>query len=126
MPQFPAKLSNGVLEMSDAVKAQLKGWAKAQSDKMVVVEIKAHRTKRSLNQNGNYWANLSECGEFLGYDRDELHYWLQDRFLVDRSTPIPHVVSTKSMTTSEFDDYVKHKVIPLLAEYGYQWTYLED
>jgi hypothetical protein len=82
------------------------------SGKEVFVTIKEFKPNRSLNQNSYYWGIVIEIlSDFTGYSRDEMHEVLKTKFL-SYKVKILHeefviTKSTTSLTTQEFEDYLR-------------------
>lgn len=81
------------------------------TDRPWEIVIRAHKTKRSLDQNALYWLRLAEIGSVLGYGADEMHEVFKAMFLepvtVDLLTEQRTVAgSTRTLHVREFGEYL--------------------
>ncbi len=86
---------------------------------VVTVDIDKIKRQRSDNQNRWYWGCIiPTLGDYLGYDKEELHSALKFRFLQTHADgPLPTVRSTASLSTKEFAEYCDN-CVRLAAEMG--------
>lgn len=96
-----------------------------------VVTIKADKATRSDKQNRLYWEWVSLIGEELGYQKDETHALLRDKFLgyneykSKKGEDIRELRSTTKLNTTEFKDYLE-QIDYLVADYGIVLPHPED
>lgn len=81
-------------------------------DKPWQVEIKPYKKNRSLAQNKLYWKWMKIIGNQLGYESEEIHAIMADKFLTDRfveygGKQIKRDKSTSKLNTKEFTDYLQ-------------------
>jgi hypothetical protein len=76
----------------------------------ITVEIKKLFPRRSNNQNAWYWACIIPLlGESCGYDPEEMHSALKERFLrIHGDSPLPTVRSTSTLSTKDFSEYCEN------------------
>lgn len=96
------------------------------------VEIRDHKTTRSIQQNKRYWAIIKIVADFMGQDKEETHDMFRIRFLGPRFFQVDGVQyagakSTATLSTKEFCDYCDMVeatatnmglVLPTLKYYG--------
>lgn len=84
-------------------------WASKQKDGDYAVEIKKYFKNRSNQENAYYRVVVLKilCKE-LGYDPDDLHYALKEKFIDswEDDNGLKQVKETKNMTTVVFEDYL--------------------
>ena len=90
--------------------AQVARFVAGLEGKRIVVEIRQWRDKRSNSQNRWYWGCIIPLlGEFCGYDQEEMHAALKQRFLQTHADgPLPTVGSTAKLNTKEFAEYCEN------------------
>jgi len=101
---FRGKVNNGKVVLDDP-----KGFRKHLINlegKIIQVIARKYKTSRTNPQNKLYWFYLNFIGQELGYETEELHATFKAMFLKDRSTKIPIVRSTTSLTTTGFTNYI--------------------
>jgi hypothetical protein len=77
-------------------------------DKRVDVTIRETKSKRSNNQNAYYWSVvLPILGDYFGYENDEVHFALRNKFLKKGACDLETARSTTSLNTAEFEDYLE-------------------
>jgi hypothetical protein len=81
------------------------------SSPLMDVEVKPHRRSRSIAQNRLYWMWLHTVADYAGYDEQELHLLLRERFLgyepVEIKGKTVHTLkSTTELTIRQFTDYL--------------------
>lgn len=79
--------------------------------KRVKLEVKRYFKKRSLKQNDYYHGKIVQMlSDFLGYEPDEMHNTLKAKFNskpeIVRGKEVNRVMSTASLTTDEFTNYM--------------------
>jgi len=82
-------------------------------DKPWLVDVKPYKKNRSLSQNKLYWKWITCIGDSIGYERDELHAIMADKFLPDEiveygGKQIKKDKSTSRLNTKEFTVYLEH------------------
>jgi hypothetical protein len=79
--------------------------------KDIEVILRKQRKQRSLNQNSWYWGCIIPLlSEHCGYDAEEMHGALKERFLRDReheTNGLVKIRSSTSLDTAEFTEYVE-------------------
>lgn len=87
----------------------------------IEMTLQKFRRKRSLSQNAWYWGCIVPLlGEHIGYDPEEMHEALKERFLRDRENERDGLVRIKSsaaLNTAEFSAYCE-QCVRLAAEMG--------
>ena len=78
-----------------------------------VVTFKLWKSQRTLDQNARYWKLVTEFGEFCGYDKDEMHQEVGQRFLsYEKTMPNGEIKtftkSTKKLNTKEMAELQEH------------------
>jgi hypothetical protein len=81
-------------------------------DKPWLVDIKPYKKNRSLAQNKLYWKWITCIGDSIGYESDELHAIMADKFLHDEiveygGKQIKKDKSTSRLNTKEFTEYLE-------------------
>ena len=111
IPVFEGHVVDGKMKMLDHVRAGLKRWmATFKEGTKVDVVIRKHRKKRTNLQNSYYWGVvlLILSNEF-GYETEEMHMVLREKFLRIHDDKHPDFVIAKSTTklsTIEFSEYI--------------------
>jgi len=77
------------------------------------LEIKLYKKNRSLAANRLYWLWITCIGDSIGYERDELHAIMADKFLPDEiveygGKQIIKDKSTSRLNTKEFTVYLEN------------------
>ena len=95
-----------------------------------VIEIKEDKASRSTKQNRLYWEWCGLIGESLGYNKDEVHVLLGDKFLdkiivQGKHKTIEQIPSTTTLKVSEFKEYLE-QIDMMMAEYGIMLPRPED
>ena len=95
-----------------------------------VIEIKEDKDSRSTKQNRLYWEWCGLIGESLGYNKDEVHVLLGDKFLdkiivQGKHKTIEQIPSTTTLKVSEFKEYLE-QIDMMMAEYGIMLPRPED
>jgi hypothetical protein len=88
-------------------------------DGPVEVIVRRARVQRSDNQNKYYWACVIPLiSEWSGYEHEEVHDALKQRFLTEHHEGgLDRVRSTSTLSTSEFTEYVE-RCRRFAAEHG--------
>ncbi len=81
-------------------------------DKQWQMELKPYRKNRSRAQNKLYWKWITCIGDEIGYESDELHAIMADKFLPDEvveygGKQIKKDKSTSRLNTKEFTEYLE-------------------
>jgi hypothetical protein len=72
----------------------------------VVITVKKRKKSRSDRQNAYYWGVVIKIlSDELGYEPEEMHQALKQKFLGIEAKPLPTTKSTASLTTLEFIEY---------------------
>lgn len=103
--RFSAKIKEGKITIRD--KEGFKGFLNTIEGE-VWVYVKSASTTRSPQQNSYYRHSLRQLANHLGYDEEEMHNVIKERFKVE---------STKHLDADEFSDLID-RVIRLSAELG--------
>jgi hypothetical protein len=109
LPAFHGRIEEGkiCLELREAF-ANLVERLEGQ-DIEIILRRRTHR--RSLAQNSFYWSCVIPLiAEHCGYEPEEIHSALKERFLRDRANEVNGMVkirSTSSLNTAEFTDYLE-------------------
>jgi hypothetical protein len=87
--------------------------------KEIEITLKKRSRNRSHNQNRYYWGCvIAMLAEHCGYDPEEMHEALKQRFLaIHTEGPLPTVRSTVALNTAEFTTYLE-QCRRLAAEMG--------
>ncbi len=104
--KFKAKILNNklVLPSTKLFRENLKNF----EGKEVELIIQRYRKTRTLKQNAYYWgAIIPILAEHFGYEDEEMHEALKWIFLKKRLAPIPTVISTTTLNTAQFIDYIE-------------------
>ena len=104
--KFSGKIINGSLKFHDiaSVRRFLNG-IKGE----VWIDIKVAPKMRSSEQNGYYRTIIRQLGNHLGYDEDEMHDVIKQKFAVQ---------STKDLTVDEFSELLD-RIIRFSATLGF-------
>jgi hypothetical protein len=81
-------------------------------DKPWKIEIKPYKKNRSNSQNRLYWQWMTCIGNEIGYESEELHAIMADKFLPDvfveyGGKQIKQDKSTSRLNTKEFTEYLE-------------------
>ena len=86
-------------------------WLVTLEGQRVVTETKKFKKKRSLEQNSYYWSVLiGILSREFGYETEEMHMVLREKFLRIHDDKHPDFViakSTTKLTTVEFVEYIE-------------------
>ena len=82
-------------------------YLKTLTDKNVEVIVRKQRAQRSNNQNNYYFGVVCKIlGDYFGYETDEIHFALRNKFLKKGACDLETAKSTTSLNTAEFEDYL--------------------
>lgn len=81
-------------------------------EKPWIMELKLYKKNRSLAANRLYWLWIKAIGDEIGYESDELHAIMADKFLPDEvveygGKQIKKDKSTSRLNTKEFTEYLE-------------------
>jgi len=101
-----ATINNGNMVLDDPVRFnhELRRYPEG-----TVVDVIVKRVKkgRSYSQNAYYWAvPIAMIADASGMMPEEVHDALRMEYLVDRSKKLPTILSTSTLSTGEFEDYL--------------------
>ena len=75
------------------------------------VTVRPFKHTRSLDQNERYWKLVTAIGDYMGYEKDEMHEWMAYKFLSEhkevKGEKIVKIKSTASLNTKDMTDYQK-------------------
>lgn len=111
-PKFLACATKGKLTILPYIKKAMALWIRTFKDGTEVeISIKKVSKKRSNKQNSFYWGVvILILSDHFGYDPDEMHMVLREKFLRIHDDKHPDFViakSTTKLTTIEFVDYIE-------------------
>ncbi len=94
------------------------------------IEIKEHKTTRSLEQNALYWKWITCFGDHLGYIKNDMHEVLAEEFLEPivinfYGKTIIRRKSTTKLSVKEFTDYLQ-KIEYLSGDLGVNLPVRDD
>lgn len=110
--QIHATIKDGRVQLSPPAKGAMQRYCAALKDGQAVdITIAKHRRQRSDAQNRRYWSGVGLIADHTGHTKEEVHAYLGELFRTDRSgqradDPIPHIQSTRRMTTAEHSEYM--------------------
>lgn len=125
----------------NSIKNILDYISKLPTDGAFQVEVKKYVKDRSVQQNRLYWKWLGEISDFTGDTKDDLHDKFAAKLLgmeekeikykdsngVTRTELINRPISTKSLTTKQFAEYLEKIEITILTAFPeFRFTYPED
>lgn len=88
------------------------------------VNVKPFKHTRSLDQNERYWKLITEIGNHIGYEKDEMHELMAYKFLSEEKNigkeKIVKIKSTSSLTTTEMKDY-QDDIEMWAKDYGFRF-----
>lgn len=93
--------------------------------KEITIEVKKKSSKRTDLQNAFYWLCLNVISDDVGHSSEELHNTFKAKFLVDRSGKFPITMSTTSLSTLEFGEYIE-RIRAFVADYGIELPNSEE
>lgn len=111
---FNALVKNGHVTIIQ--RQEMVEWMRSQEGRLSIV-ISKHRPIRSKDQNKLWWFLMTWAGDELGYTKDEMHDTFKAMFLTDRSSGIPVVRSTTTLTTEDWSKLYE-QVVRTLSEAG--------
>jgi len=89
------------------------------------VNIKPFKHTRSLDQNERYWKMITEIGNHIGYEKDEMHELMAYKFLSEEkkigNDDIVKIKSTSSLTTKEMSEY-QDRIESWAIDYGFRFN----
>ena len=105
-PIFTAKIQRGKVVFDNV--DLLNGYLISLEGKEVEVIVRRRKKSRSLPQNAYYFGVcIKLLCETTGYTDDEMHIALKMMFLQDKTRKIPTLISTTSLTTVSFEEYLE-------------------
>jgi len=90
------------------------------------IEVKKYSDNRSNGQNRLMWDVYRQVSDQTGYETDEIHAMMGQKFLLKTDCKSPYVISTTKLTTKEFTDYLDRVVRFFNADCGLTVTMPED
>lgn len=90
------------------------------------IEVKRHYKNRTIPQNRLLWDIYRQVSEQTGYETEEIHAMMGQKFLLDESGKSPFVKSTTKLTTIEFNVFIKKIVRFFSVEASLQIYLPED
>ena len=104
--KFTGTIKNGTLKLHDreGFKRFIKGI-----DSDVWIDVKEAPKMRSAQQNGYYRTIIRQIGNHLGYDENEMHEVVKQRFAVH---------STKELSKEDFSEFLD-RIIRFSATLGF-------
>ena len=112
VPIFEGDIIDKKLKLLKYEKEAIRRWVSTfKNGTHVDITIKKHKSKRTNDQNAYYWKIVVGilANEF-GYEPDEMHMVLREKFLRIHDEKHPDFVIAKSTTklsTVEFNDYIE-------------------
>ncbi|MCP4103854.1 MAG: hypothetical protein GY750_20915 [Lentisphaerae bacterium] len=111
-----AEWNSGKMDKESALSLN-KHFAKMK-DGEYVIEVKRYYKNRSIPQNKLLWDIYRQASEQTGYETDELHAMMGQKFLLDETRKTPFVISTTKLTTQEFSNFISRIVRFFTVEAG--------
>lgn len=113
----------GQLKLEAAERKMLDSFLRTIPGRPIELSVKVIRATRTAQANRYYWGVVVPLiAEHLGYQKDELHEALKQKFLRLDAEPDAHglvrVRSTATMNTREFGDYLENVITWAGAEFG--------
>lgn len=109
IPTFVGTVTKGNLHLD--MQPSFDRWLVTLEGKRVICEVKQFRKSRTSNQNRYYWGVMvGILSEELGYEPDEIHMMLREKFLRIHDERHPDFVIAKSTTklnTQQFNEYIE-------------------
>lgn len=90
------------------------------------VEVKRYNKNRTVPQNRLLWDVYNQISEQTGYETEEIHSMMGQKFLMDHTKKIPFVKSTTKLTTAEFSEFISKMVRFFTVECGFTVYMPED
>ena len=119
-PRFPGRVTDGgQLKVSD--REALSRYLTTLAGRDVDVVVKRHRKDRTSPQNRYYYGVVvAVLADHLGYERDELHEAVAQKFLslTGPDDPLQRRRSTADLTTAEMTDYIEQVRRFASSEFG--------
>ena len=91
-----------------------------------VVEVKKYADNRSNAQNRLMWDIYRQISDQTGYETDEIHAMMGQKFLLKTDCKTPYVISTTKLSTADFKDYIDRVVRFFVSDCGLVVTMPED
>jgi len=108
IPSFVGTVTKGKLNLD--MRPAYERWLVTLEGKRVTCEVKRFRKSRTSNQNRYYWGVMIDIlSRELGYEAEEIHMMLREKFLRIHDDKHPDFViakSTAKLNTQEFNDYI--------------------
>ena len=108
IPTFVGTVTKGKLHLD--MQPSYDRWLITLEGKRVTIEVKRFRKNRTNQQNRYYWGVMIEIlSKELGYEPEEIHMMLREKFLRihdDRHPDFVIAKSTARLKTHEFNDYI--------------------
>ncbi|WP_442577838.1 hypothetical protein ACSBOB_20035 [Mesorhizobium sp. ASY16-5R] len=100
-----------IIDTIERRKAAAAYVARLPSSPLLGVEVKPHRRSRTVEQNRLYWMWVHVVADYTGYDEQELHLLLRERFLgyepIEIHGKTVHTLkSTTELTVRQFTEYL--------------------
>lgn len=102
--KIKASIKNGQILASDLQK--ISDWLKSRKDGDYTFEVKRHFKNRTPNQNRMLWDIYRQVSEQTGYETEEIHAMMGQKFLLNREAKTPYVLSTTQLTTVDFGTFI--------------------
>ena len=111
-PTFEGDVVNKELKLAGHVRNAIKRWcATFKNGTHLEIIIRKYKTKRTSDQNAYYWKIVvGILADEFGYEPDEMHMVLREKFLRIYDEKHPDFVIAKSTTklnTIEFVEYIE-------------------
>lgn len=125
-PIWPARVNEqGILTVKDV--GRWAGFLARMKGKLVEVQVRPERRRRSLNQNSWFWVAIvpavaNYLSEATGneFSDDQAHYLLKSVFIGVIETPLgPVPKSSKTLTTEEFSTFCEKIRAHCASEWGF-------
>lgn len=115
--------AEGKLKLEERERKLMDSFLKGLKGQKVTLTISLEQPSRSSQANRYYWGVVVPLiAEHCGYQKDELHEALKQKFLRLDAEPDEHglvrVKSTATMTKKDFGDYLENVITWAGAEFG--------
>ena len=90
------------------------------------IEVKRYYKNRTIPQNKLLWDIYNQVSKETGYETEEIHAMVGQKFLMDHTKKIPFVKSTTKLTTVEFSEFIAKMVRFFTVECGFVVYMPED
>jgi len=102
---FKGKVDNGRIVLKDPKKYSLVVWSLNNKD--IELTVGKPSKTRSNQENRYYWGVVIKIlSDETGYSDNEMHDALRMLFLLDRERKVPTLISTTSLSTVQFEEYM--------------------